>query len=145
MNHEEFEKKREETKKKFIEAIDEERSIGSAYRDLQIALQMADIARNHDVKISYEQKQGANMPIIQILGSRLEVAFAVCNMLNFDEDFYTMLNLIYHVKENLDLGLLKIGQEFKFDCENQEQSDVLKELYSKSPEEIEKLKKEMEK
>ncbi len=138
---EEFRNKRKEMAKKMEKAIDN-RSFEALMQLLDIKLHLDEIVKQ-DAEIIYTMN-GDSAPYISLHCSRHMLALAIMAMMNYDDDFYEMLSLVCRMKELEEMGIIKaVGEIHK--CQSKEELHVMREMLNKSPEEVEKLKKELEK
>ena len=138
MNFEEFKEKKAECNRKLKEAvvIDEMRE---ALENFIIADKLKDLDKRK-ISLTYEQVPG-KPPIIGVEGNGLDIAFAIGQIMDYDDSFYDVLRFVCHYRRIQELGAFKVVSGGKIYCENKEQRDLIRELWSKSPEELEKLKK----
>lgn len=140
----EFEKysnKRKEMAKKMEKAIDN-RSFEALIQSLDIKMHLNEILKQ-DTEIIFTMN-GDSAPCISLHCSRHMLALAIVAMMNYNDDFYDMLSLICRMKELEEVGIInQVGETHK--CQSKEELHVMREMLNKSPEEVEKLKKELEK
>ena len=138
----EFKEKKDECNRKLKEAI--ELDVANEALELMIASKTLDEVTERDVNATFEQKAG-RMPLVGVQGSKHNIAFAISQIMEFNDDFYGILKLVCVYKRLQELGAFKLLSAGKIDCEGKEQKDLIRELMKKSPEELEKIKKDLKK
>lgn len=138
---EKFRNKRKEIAKKMEKAIDN--------RSFEALMQILDIKMHLNESLKEETEiifnmNGDSAPCISLHCSRYMLALAIMAMMNYNDDFYDMLSLICRMKELEEMGTIKAVGE-RHECQSKEELHVMREMLNKSPEEVEKLKKELEK
>ena len=139
---EEFKKEKAECNRKLREAVEVD--------EMKEALECLSVVKNLEgiderkISVTFEQVPG-KPSIVGIHGKPLDLAFAVCQIMDYDESFYEVLKFVCHCRRIQELGAFKVINDTKIDCENEEQKDLMRELYKKSPEELEKIKEELKK
>lgn len=96
------------------------------------------------VQITYQMIPG-KPPLCGVQGSTFDIAFALEQLMNFDDNFYDILSLVCAYRRVEECGGFKVSNDIKIDCESDEQRDLIREIYNKSPEELEKIKKDLSK
>lgn len=137
---EEFRKNKAECNKKLKEAVvvDEFREV---VETMAVTDQLKGIEKRK-ISLTYEQVPG-KPPIVGVQGNSLDIAFAINQIMDYDDSFYEVLKFVCHYRRIQELGAIKVVSSEKINCENKEQRDLIRELWNKSPEELEKLKKDL--
>lgn len=137
-----FDNDREEIKNKINEFYNTKNSDNTRIRILAslAALEMD----KGEYKIEIEQKKDKG-PNITVRASRMQIAYAIHMLLSSTGDYYQMLYMVFAIKEvEKSCGdLFKTAASFQ--AKSQEELDVIKTLFEKNPEELEALKRQMEK
>lgn len=137
---EEFRKNKAECNRKLKEAVvvDEMRE---CIENIMTANNLKGIYQRK-ISLTYEQVPG-KPPIVGVQGTSLDIAFAINQIMDYDDSFYDVLRYVCHYRRIQELGAIKVVDSTKINCENREQRDLIRELWNKSPEELEKLKKDL--
>lgn len=137
---EEFKKNKAECNRKLKEAVavDEFREV---VETMAVMAQLKGIEKRK-ISLTYEQVPG-KPPIVGVQGTSLDIAFAINQIMDYDDSFYEVLKFVCHYRRIQELGAIKVVSSGKINCENKEQRDLIRELWNKTPEELEKLKKDL--
>lgn len=137
---EEFKKNKAESNRKLKEAVvvDEFREV---VETMAVMDQLKGIEKRK-ISLTYEQVPG-KPPIVGVQGTSLDIAFAINQIMDYDDSFYDVLRYVCHYRRIQELGVIKVVDSKKINCENREQRDLIRELWNKTPEELEKLKKDL--
>lgn len=137
---EEYKKNKAECNRKLKEAVavDEMRE---CIENIMSANNLKGIDKRK-ISVTYEQVPG-KPPIVGVQGNALDIAFAINQIMDYDDSFYDVLRYVCHYRRIQELGAIKVVDSKKINCENKEQRDLIRELWSKTPEELEKLKKDL--
>lgn len=138
----EFKEKKDECNRKLKEAV--ELDVANEALEIIIASKALDEVTERNINATFEQKAG-RMPLVGAQGSKHNIAFAISQIMEFDNDFYGILKLVCAYKRLQEIGAFKVFSAGKIDCEGREQRDLIRELMNKSPEELEKIKKDLKK
>lgn len=95
-----------------------------------------------EISVTFEQVPG-KPPIVGVKGNGLDIAFAICQLMDYDDSFYEVLKFVCHYRRIQELGGITVVNGGKINCEGKEQRDLIRELWNKSPEELEKLIKDL--
>lgn len=94
-----------------------------------------------DCKYLVEQKNGK--PLIMAQGNDITLFNAIYMLINSTGDFYKAIRALLTLKEiELSCGPW-YDSSFKHETKTPEEGELLKELFQKSPEEIEKIKEQL--
>ena len=137
---EEFRNKRKEVQEKMEKAINGY-SFDSLVDTIMIKTHIDEVVKEV-TEITYSSDDGA--PCIAMRCSRIGLALAISQLMNYNNDFYGMLRLVCRMRELEEIGSIRIEGKGHL-CESEEEFNVLKEMANKSPEELEKLKEELSK
>lgn len=140
MKFNEFKEKLEKCNKALNEAVNKDK-LHQSLDNIMIAKNKEHIAEKK-TQITYQQAPG-KPPLCGIQGSKFDIAFALEQLMDFDDDFYNMLSLVCACRRVQEGGGFIITNDIKIDCKSEEQRDILRELYNKSPEELKKIKKDL--
>lgn len=135
---EKYEKDREEIKNKILEFYDPKMP-NELFR-LQIVNQFMDQLKK-DYKIVIEQK--SKKPMLAIHANKLLLFNAIFMLLNHNGQFYENLYGVLTLKEMEMANGPWFGLELAAHPKSEEECDVLREMFLKSPEEIEKYKEQL--
>lgn len=137
---EEYRKNKAECNRKLKEAVevDEFREV---VETMAVMDQLKGIEKRK-ISLTYEQVPGKPQ-IVGVEGTVLDIAFAINQIMNFDDSFYDVLRFVCCYRRIQELGVFKVVSDGKINCKNKEQRDLIRELWSKSPEELKKLKKDL--
>ncbi len=143
MNYEEFHKKIKKSEEKMVEAV-----VGDHKKNEYISLTLSCASSlskisSRDITVSFEQK-GGQRPICAIHGKENDIAFAISQLMDYDDNFYETLTRVCAFRK------MQEGESFKakttsINCDSKEQQDVFRELLRRSPEEVDRLKEELKK
>lgn len=137
---EEFKKNKAECNRKLKEAV-----VVDEFREVVATMAVMDQPKGIEkrkISLTYEQVPG-KPPIVGVQGTSLDIAFAINQIMDYDDSFYDVLRYVCHYRRIQELGAIKVVDSTKINCENKEQIDLIRELWNKSPEELEKLKKDL--
>lgn len=137
---EEFRKNKAECNRKLKEAVELD-----GFREGLECIMVADKLNGLDereISVTFEQVPG-KPPIVGVKGNGLDIAFAICQLMDYDDSFYEVLKFVCHYRRIQELGAITVVNGGKINCEGKEQRDLIRELWNKSPEELEKLKKDL--
>lgn len=140
MDFEEYKKNKAECNRKLKEAVELDN-----FRESLECIMAADKLKGiekREISVTFEQVPG-KPPIVGVKGNGLDIAFAICQLMNYDDNFYEVLQFVCHYRRIQELGRITVVNGGKINCEGKEQRDLIRELWNKSPEELEKLKKDL--
>ena len=137
---EEFRKNKAECNRKLKEAV-----VVDEFREIMETMAVTDQFKGIEkrkISLTYEQVPG-KPPIVGVQGNGLDIAFAINQIMDYDDSFYEVLKFVCHYRRIQELGGITVVNGGKINCEGKEQRDLIRELWNKSPEELEKLKKDL--
>lgn len=135
---ENFMKIREEIKNNVLDFYN--KKIENEFFRLEISNAIPELEKN-DYKYLVEQKNGK--PLIMAQGNDITLYNALYMLINTTGDFYKAIRALLTLKEiELSCGPW-YDTSFKHETKTPEEGELLKELFQKSPEEIEKIKEQL--
>lgn len=87
----EFKEKKDECNRKLKEAI--ELDVANEALELMLASKALDGVTEREINATFEQKAG-RAPFLGVQGSRYNIAFAISQIMEFNNDFYGILKLV---------------------------------------------------
>lgn len=143
MNYEEFHKKIKKSEEKMVEAV-----VGDHKKNEYISLTLSCASSlskisSRDITVSFEQK-GGQKSICAIHGKENDIAFAIYNLMDYNDNFYETLTRVCAFRKMYECGSFKTESRI-YNCESKEQQEIFRELLRKSPEEVDRLKEELKK
>ena len=137
-NFEKFIKDREEIKNNVLDFYN--KKIENEFFRLAINNALPELGEK-DFKYLVEQKNGH--PLVMAQGNDITLYNALYMLINTTGDFYKAIRALLALKEiELSCGPW-YDSSFKHETKTPEEGELLKELFQKSPEEIEKIKEQL--
>lgn len=140
MEFEEYKKNKVECNRKLKEAVELD-AFREAIECIMATNNLKGIEKR-EISVTFEQVPG-KPPLVGVKGNGLDLAFAICQLMNYDDSFYEVLQFVCHYRRIQEIGGITVINGGKINCEGKEQRDLIRELWNKSPEELEKLKKDL--
>lgn len=134
----EMDKYREEVKREFNKM--QSQDLSNLIIMMDLTLWFTQNLEKEKYSVSCEVEDGN--PRCAIKASKFGLAFAIYQLLDFEDNFWQMLHLVMTVKEFMHFNTKT--EKVKHNNESKEQFDVLQALKKKSPEELKALKEKVE-
>lgn len=140
MDFDEFREKRKEINEKLQKAVDGN-TIEALLHHIAIQKGIEDVM-NKEMEFTFKSRKGN--PVMSFYGTNIGLAFAITEIMDHDDNFYEMLNLVCRVWEMKKLNGYQ-AEAFSHKCETKEELDIMREMANKSPEDREKIIEQLKK